>query len=145
MVSDHGSFGEFLFCNSVNDGDLHTAPKPDSLGSWLPIRILCGFAWAPHDNQTTRIALLDWISRTFSVHFHAAQRAARMWIDVVWRQSSLWILIPDPHWIRIQRSVWRARLLHRRSWLAHLRRRMRKHYNPSIPSPLTAMWMNLDS
>ena len=35
-------------------------------------------------------------------HCHAAQHAALIWVKAVWRQSTLWIRITNPHRIRIQ-------------------------------------------
>ena len=43
-------------------GDLQTGTETGFTGSRSPIRIQCGLAWAPHGTQTTRIALLDWVS-----------------------------------------------------------------------------------
>ena len=42
---------------------LHTGTETEFTGSGSPIRFQCGLAWAPHDTQTMRIAMLDWISR----------------------------------------------------------------------------------
>ena len=45
-------------------GALHTGTETGFTGSGSPIRIQCGVAWAPHGMQTTRIAQLEWNSRT---------------------------------------------------------------------------------
>ena len=89
-----------------HNGALHMGSETGFTGSRSPIRIQCCFAWAPHGRQTMCIALLDWICSTVTHH----SIAARIRIEAVWRQSGLWIQIPDPHRIRIQGPVWRAPL-----------------------------------
>ena len=42
------------------------------------------------------------------MHCNAAQHTAQIRIEAVWRQSRLWIRIPNPHRIRIQGPMWRA-------------------------------------
>ena len=67
-------------------------------GFGSPIRIRSGLAWAPHGMQTMRIAL-------HLTHCHTAQHAAWIQIEAMWRQSGLWIWIPDLHRIWIQGLV----------------------------------------
>ena len=64
----------------------------------------------PHSmcRQPTHITLLDWISPSVPDYWHTAQHAARILIEAVWRQSGLWIRIPDANRIRIYDPVWRA-------------------------------------
>ena len=47
---------------------LHTGTESRFTGSGSLMRIQCGLVWAPHGTQTTRIALLDWISHTVPQH-----------------------------------------------------------------------------
>ena len=76
-------------------------------GCGFPIRIQCGLTWASHSTQTTCIAVLDWLSLTVLEHCHTV----RIQIEVVWRQSDLWVWIPDWHRIWIQGLVWRALII----------------------------------
>ena len=84
------------------------ALKPDSLDT----DPRSGFnVISRNDTQTMSIALLD-PGRPWLRHWiiHTVPHAALFRIEAVWRQSGLWIRIPDPHRTRIQGSVWRVQL-----------------------------------
>ena len=85
-------------------GALHPGTETGFTGYRSLIQIQCDLVYAPHGMQTMRIVLLDW-------NLCSVPHAARIRIKAVWRQSGLWIRIPDPHRIRIQGPVWRAALL----------------------------------
>ena len=61
-----------------------------------------------HLSSTQHADYAHYTSRTVPEHCHAAQHAAWIQIKAMWRQSGIWILIPDPH--QIQGPVWRASL-----------------------------------
>ena len=111
----------FLYRNKRNVGALHTGTETGFTESGSGIRNQCGVAWVPHGMQTTHQGLIEdfyfpcyahctaWLKLTHCyTRCHAAQHAAWIRIEAAWRQSGLWIRIPDPHRIRIQSSVWRA-------------------------------------
>ena len=62
----------------IHNGALHTGTESRFTGSGSLIWIQCGLAWAPHGTKSTRIASLDWISRTVPEHCQAAQHAPQI-------------------------------------------------------------------
>ena len=76
-------------------------PDPDSM--WFCM------SCTRHSDYPHCTAELDLSHCPKALSLSAAQYAARIRIKAVWRQSGLWIWIPDPHQIRIQLGpVWRA-------------------------------------
>ena len=83
-----------LSTRALKPDSLDPDPKTDSMWSCMN---------STQYTDYSHFALLDWNSCTVLAHCHAA------WIriEAVWRQSRLWIQIPDPHQIGIQCPVWR--------------------------------------
>ena len=91
------------FLNSQNNGALHRGTETGFTKSRFPMRIQCDYRVSSTRNAdyTHRIA-------GCTVTQHSMQLGYRS--EAMWRQSGLWIWIPDPHQIRIQVLVWRAPL-----------------------------------
>ena len=70
---------------NVISRELHTVRRLRALHCWTGVLVYC---------HTAQIRI---------EHCYAAQ----IWIEAVWRQSGLWIRIPDLHRIWIQGPVWR--------------------------------------
>ena len=85
----------FLICQKIctigpsNSGAFKTGTETGFTWSRSPIQIQCGLSWAPHGMQTTRIALLDWISCTVMQHSTQLRSRSRLCEEkVVFRSGS---------------------------------------------------------
>ena len=87
---------------SMYTGAFHTGTENRFTGSGSPIQ-----SRVSSTRHADYVHCTAWLDLT---HCHAEQQAARIRIEAVWRQSGLWIWIPDPHCMRIQGPVWRAPL-----------------------------------
>ena len=88
-----------VHCGSpVYCGALHTGTENRFTGSEFNV--------VTRELHTARRLRALHCSRTITQH--STRCRIRIQIETMWRQSGLWILIPDPHRMRIQGSVWRA-------------------------------------